>query len=150
MTDGRLPDEQGDWPVPDLADTELAPFWAATAQGRLLVQRCEACGARRWPPRAACAACDAQPARLGWAEVSGAGRVYTWTEVHRSPLPHFRLLVPYTVALVELHDDPRLRMLGLLDRGPQPGDLVTVGMPVRVHFRNVAAGVYLPTWQPGQ
>jgi uncharacterized OB-fold protein len=71
--------------------------------------------------------------------------------VHRSPLPHFRLLVPYTVALVELHDDPRLRMLGLLDRGPQAGgDPVTIGMPVRVHFRNVAAGVCLPTWQAGQ
>lgn len=130
------------WPAPDLADPELAPFWAGTAEGRLLVQRCDSCAALRWPPRAACPSCGGL--RLGWAEVSGAGSVYTWTEVHRSPLPYFRRLVPYTVALVELRADPRLRMLGLLD----PGDTgVTIGMGVRVRFRNVAAGVYLPTWR---
>jgi uncharacterized OB-fold protein len=146
MADGPMPDDgragQDDaWPAPDLADPELAPFWAGTARGRLLVQRCASCGTLRWPPRAGCAACAGS--RLGWAEVSGAGSVYSWTEVHRSPLPYFRLHVPYAVALVELREDPRLRMLGLLDPGSGP---VSIGMPVRVRFRGVAPGAHLPTW----
>jgi uncharacterized OB-fold protein len=151
MADGRVPDDSrggqvGGWPAPDLADPELAPFWAGASVGRLLVQRCDSCGTLRWPPRAACAACGGS--RLGWAEVSGAGSVYSWTEVHRSPLPYFRLHVPYAVALVELREDPRLRMLGLLEPGPQAGGdaPVSIGMDVRVRFRDVAPGVRLPTW----
>lgn len=132
----------GRWPAPELADPELAPFWEATAQGRLLVQRCTACGNLRWPPRAACADCGA--ARLGWTEVSGLGRVYTWTEVHRTPLAYFRSIVPYTVAVIELLEDPRLRMLGLLEAG----DTVTsVGMNVSVRYRAISERVHLPTWQ---
>ena len=41
-------------PVPD-ADT--APFWAATAAGRLAMCRCQSCGLWLQPPLERCRAC---------------------------------------------------------------------------------------------
>jgi uncharacterized OB-fold protein len=132
-----------EWPAPDITDPELAPYWQGTAEGRLLVQRCGTCETRRWPPRPVCASCGGL--QTEWIEVSGAGRVYSWTEVHRTRLDYFRAIVPYTVAIVELVDDPRLRMLGLLKL--DSGDSPSFGMDVRVTFHKVGDGVHLACWR---
>lgn len=137
-------DVSPDWPAPDITDSELAPYWQGTAEGRLLVQCCGTCGTRRWPPRPVCARCSGL--QTDWIEVAGVGRVYSWTEVHRTRLAYFRSIVPYTVAIVELVADPRLRMLGLLDL--DSGTSPSFGMDVRVAFREVGDGVHLACWQP--
>jgi hypothetical protein len=140
MTSDR---ESAERPVPDVTDSELAPYWQGAAEGRLLVQRCQTCGTKRWPPRPACADCGGL--HTDWVEVSGAGRVYSWTEVHRTRLDYFRSKLPYTVGIVELVDDPRLRMLGQLT--VDSGECPDFGMDVRADFQRVSDSVYLVCWR---
>jgi uncharacterized OB-fold protein len=67
---------------------------------------------------------------LEWVEASGAGRVHSFTVVHRAP-PDYRDEVPYVVALVDLDEGVRM-MTRLVD--VEPG-AVGVGMPVEVAMR---------------
>ena len=86
-----------DIPLPQ--PTELSrPFWAAANEGRLTLQRCDACGHYRWTPQILCTNCLAEP--FTWVEVSGRGKLYSYTIVHRAPLAGFE--VPYVLAVVEL------------------------------------------------
>lgn len=80
-------------------------WWAAAREGRLLLQRCDACGHVQHHPRPFCLSCRRTDA-LGWIEASGRGVVHSFTVVHRSPRED--LEAPYVVALVDLAEGPRL------------------------------------------
>lgn len=88
---------------------ESEPFWAALREGRILVQRCADC--RRWthPPLETCRWCGGAAA---YEPVSGAGTVYSCTTMHYGTGEVFP--DPYTVAVVELAEQPGLRMVGRL------------------------------------
>jgi uncharacterized OB-fold protein len=79
-------------------------YWAATAEHRLLVQRCAGCGHHQFYPRPFCLACSSR--RIAWQQVTGRGWVYSLTTV-RIPV-HPDLPPPYVVALVDLDEGPRL------------------------------------------
>lgn len=89
-----------------LANGDSAGFFAAAAEGRLVMQACGACGAVQFPPRHHCAAC--WETDLIWKECSGKGRVETLTVVRRAPLPRFADKVPYVVASIILEEGPRM------------------------------------------
>jgi uncharacterized OB-fold protein len=129
------------FPFPDLADPDVAPFWAACREERLIVRRCGR-GHLSWPPRPACPRC--QDTTPGWQDVVGTGWLYSWTIVHRTPLPAFRPLTPYVVGVVELTGHPGLRLLGrcLADPG-----LLRIGLPVRVTFEHLTDELSLPLWR---
>jgi uncharacterized OB-fold protein len=63
------------------------PFWDAAAAGKLLLQRCTACGKIQFFPRVACVDCFAD---LEWVEVAGAGKVHTFTLVRVPRNPAFK------------------------------------------------------------
>ena len=84
---------------------ETAEFWAATAEGRLLLKRCTACAAVIWYPRAICPVCHATTTE--WFASSGRGRVYSYT-VSRRGEGAFKDAAPYVLAYVELDEGPRL------------------------------------------
>lgn len=114
--------------IPPAVTEETAPFWAAAAEGRLVVEHCPACGADNFPPRGICRSCRSRG--LAWVEVTGPGRVYSYTVNHQRWLPD--LEVPYAVVLVEFDAHPGVRIPGRL-RGCDP-DAVTVDLPVAVGF----------------
>jgi uncharacterized OB-fold protein len=131
-----------DRPLP-LPDDDTAPYWEAASRGELRVQRCGACRAWRFPPRPCCPCCRSDAAR--WERVSGRGTIYSFVVAHAPVLPAFADRVPFAVVLVELEEDPQLRVVGnLLDVAP---DAVQIGMPVVVDFETVADGVALPQWR---
>ncbi|WP_033295446.1 Zn-ribbon domain-containing OB-fold protein [Amycolatopsis jejuensis] len=102
----------------DLLDPTTDPYWSAAAEGKLAVQRCGSCGRHQLYPRPFCIGCTS--ADLAWVEASGSGTVYSCVTVH---LPvHDELPPPYTVALVELDEGPRL--LGPVPDGVSIGDRV--------------------------
>jgi len=77
--------------------------------------------------------------------LSGRGAVASFVVVHPPVLPAFAARVPFVVALVELDEDPRIRLLGnVLDCAP---DEVAIGMRVQVVWEDVG-DVTLPQWQP--
>lgn len=95
-----------DQPVEQPPEAMGTPFWAAVAEGRLELQRCGRCGGYRFFPGPVCPVC-LEPGGE-WTPVSGRGRLYSFTVVHRAPGPTFAAEVPYMIALVDLEEGPRL------------------------------------------
>ena len=83
-----------------------APFVEGLQRGEIRYQACAACGAAQTLARYACRACGAT--LLDWRTARGSGRVYSVTTVARAPSDEFRALAPYTLAIVELDEGPRL------------------------------------------
>lgn len=132
-----------DRPLP-APNAETAPFWSATREHRLTVQRCLECGTPRLYPRSICRKCGSD--RMEWMECTGRGTVYSYTVVHRAPSEAFAADVPYVVAIVELSEGPHMmtNVVGC------PPDKVKIGMPVRVRFRDVSDELALPLFEPAE
>jgi uncharacterized OB-fold protein len=92
-------------PVPDL---DTAPYWAALAQGRFVMQRCRDCSRWTWPARPICSGCYGE--NLAWEEPSGIGEVYSWIVTHQRYGPD--VPVPNTVALVRLDEQDDILIPG--------------------------------------
>jgi uncharacterized OB-fold protein len=127
-------------PAPSPTDANR-PFWSGCAAGKLRLRRCKGCGKNHAPTRAACSCGGVE---FDWVEVSGRGKVFSFTVVHRAPDPAFRADLPYVIAIVEFEGGGRL-MSNITGCAP---DAVRVGMPVRAVFETVAAGIGVPKFQP--
>jgi hypothetical protein len=124
-------------PLP-VVDAVTQPFWDAAAEGRLVVQRCAACGHLQLPAALRCAACGHR--ELGWTDVSGRGVVHTYTVLHRAYHPAFADEIPYNVSIIELDEGPLLlsNVVGV------PVEELAVGHRVQVFFEPVGEGLALP------
>lgn len=98
------------------------PFWAGLQEGKLLVQRCSACGQHVFRPEIACTRCLSLA--LDWVESSGLGVVYSYSVVRRPPRPDID--TPYVVGVVKLEEGWHMmtNLVGL------PPEEVRSGMPV--------------------
>ncbi len=123
-------------------EPESAPFWDAAKEGRLLIQRCESCGAAQHYPRPFCAVCWSDQVR--WEEASGRGTLYTYSIVYMNDLAPFNERLPYVAAAVDLEEGPRI-MTNIV--GADPGDL-EVGMAVVVDFEQLNEDVSAPVFRP--
>lgn len=128
-------------PLPEIDDL-TRPFWDAVQQERLLIQRCGACGAWVWHPRAWCDKCYS--ADLAWQAVSGLGAVWTYSVVHYAPIPGYADTAPYVLATIRLQEGPQL-MTNVVGCDWQA---VRVGMPVRVCFEAREGGFRVPQFTP--
>lgn len=128
-------------PVPQ-ADEGSQPWFDAANEGRLLVQRCDACGTHRFPLWERCSACWSTD--WSWAETSGRGEIFTWARMHHVYHPGFAAEVPYVVAIVELDEGPRVetRLVNVAGRE------LHSGMPVRAVFTQMADDVRVPLFEP--
>jgi len=120
---------------------ETRPFWAAAAEGRLLLKRCPDCGAVIWYPRALCPECASL--RTEWFEAAGRGRIYSYTVNYRGE-GAYQGLPAFVLAYVELDEGPRL-MTNVV--GADPAELA-IGLPVEVVFHDTGDGTALPRFQP--
>jgi uncharacterized OB-fold protein len=125
-------------------DRDSAPWWAAVREHRLTVQRCDGCGALRFPAVPICARCRSRGS--GWREVSGRGTIASWIVTHHAFLPAYTDAVPYVVALVRLAEQDDLVMYGDL-RGIKP-DEVEPGLAVRADFDDLEPGLTIVRWRP--
>jgi uncharacterized OB-fold protein len=94
-------------PVPD---RDSAPYWAALADGRFVLQRCRDCGHWTWPARPICSGCHGD--HLVWEEPHGTGAVYSWVVTHQPYAPDLARVVPYTVALVRIDEQDDILIPG--------------------------------------
>ena len=131
-------------PAPSPAvNPETSQFWAATADGRLLVKRCQDCDSLIWYPRAICPACSSL--RTEWFEVSGRGFIYSYTVNHRGEGAYLGL-PPFVLAYVELDEGPRV-MTNIVEADPAE---LAVDLPVEVVFHDTGDGAALPRFRPLQ
>ncbi len=137
--DPVLSDDAKARPAPP-ADPELAPYFAAAAEGRLVVQRCEH-GHTQLYPRRHCIVCRQT---VEWVDASGFGSVYSFTVIRQSYARAFRHLLPLVVALVDLDEGPRI-MTNLIHVDPAA---VQIGMRVEVWFERVGETAALALFTP--
>ena len=136
-------------PIPEMGDGAEAPFWEALKHGRLDVQHCRTCNSWLFPIRVRCGGCGAQPA---WRTVSGRGRIWSFTRVYPPVLPAFAPFAPYPVVLVELDEQPGLRLVGnLVEQADDPingveADRISIGAPVEMLVRDLG-GTPWPAWR---
>ena len=121
-------------------DEVTRPWWDATREQRLLLQRCPGCSSLQHPPRALCTSCGGTD--LGWAESAGHGAVDASTVVERAPRPD--LHPPYVVARVRLDEGPLL-LTNVVT--PTPYD-VGIDTRVRLAWRPLDDGRHLPVFTP--
>jgi hypothetical protein len=126
-------------PAPEVSP-ELAEFWAATSDGRLLLRRCTACGEPIWYPRPVCPFCHST--ETVWEQASGRGHVYTYSVVRRGMGVYAD--APYVLAYVQLDEGPRV-MTNIVACDV---DSVRIGQPVEVVFHRTAEGTALPRFRP--
>jgi uncharacterized OB-fold protein len=121
------------------------PFWDGCRAGKLMLQRCTdpACARFVFYPRVCCPYCGGGD--LVWQQVSGEGRLQSWTVVHRPGHAAFMADAPYVFAAVTLAEGPLMygRMLV-----PPDAPSLSIGAGLRVVFPDVAAGAVLPAFVP--
>jgi uncharacterized OB-fold protein len=118
------------------------PFWDASREQRLVLQRCPACDRSVWYPRAMCPTCLGED--LEWVEASGHGTVYAMSVHHRAPTAELADFAPYVVALVDLDEGVRV-MTNVV--GAEPGS-VHVGQRVDACWEPLADGRHLLLFTP--
>jgi hypothetical protein len=106
------------------------PYWQAAAEGRLVIQYCPACARYIHLPGPSCPRCHGR--ELEFRPVSGRGRVYTYSVVHRAFVPGFAAEVPYVIAWIELDEQAGLRAFGNVT-GCDPA-AVRIGTEVEAYF----------------
>jgi uncharacterized OB-fold protein len=125
--------------TPNVDDALTAPYWRAAREGRLVVQRCDACASLRWPPLPGCPECLHSGAE--WTDVSPRGEVWSFVVYLRAFSKDLAADVPYTVAVVKLDDGPY--MVGRL-AAEEP---LTVGDQVEAVFHGLPNGETQVRWQ---
>ncbi|MFI6687864.1 Zn-ribbon domain-containing OB-fold protein [Streptomyces sp. NPDC050485] len=134
-----------------VVDADGAPFWEYAARGELRVQACAApdCGQLRFPPRPCCPHCQSFDSE--WRLMSGRGRIWSYVVPHPPLLPEYAAQAPYNAVVVELAEDPLIRLVGNVVAEPDaPLDSVDparlrIGARVQVAFTETGQ-ITVPRW----
>jgi uncharacterized OB-fold protein len=128
-------------PAPD-ADT--APFWEATAEGRLSLCRCQSCSLWLQPPLERCRRCGGPTA---FEEVAGTGTIYSYIVQRQASVVGYVDAVPYVVAIVELDEQLALRLPArIVDVEPEE---MYVGLRVSCRLTALPGGPFvIPVFAP--
>jgi uncharacterized protein len=127
-------------PAPTVTQANAA-FWAATAEGRFQLQRCNECDTVLWFPRRHCPSCWTE--NVSTFDASGKGVIYSFTVIHKGAML-YKDAGPFVVAYVEIAEGPRV-MTNIVECDVET---VAVGMPVEVVFHDTGEGNALYRFRP--
>ena len=127
-------------PAPQV-NLETQAFWDATADGRFLLRRCDACGLVIWYPRSLCPDCHST--ETSWFEASGRGTIYTFTIVRRGQGP-WADAAPYVAGYVTLDEGPTI-LTNIVGCDPEQ---VAIGQEVEVVWHDTGEGSALYRFRP--
>ena len=124
-----------------LPGTEMTrPFWQGCRDGKLLVPKCNNCGRFFFAPEIACTHCFSTD--WNWVQSSGRGTLYSYSIVHRAPLPSFT--TPFVFAVIDMEEGWTL-FSNLLECAFED---IHMDMPVAVVFALGPDGRILPLFKP--
>jgi uncharacterized OB-fold protein len=130
-------------PPSPVSEYYAAFFWEYARRHQLAIQRCDRCHRYQHWPSPVCRYCSSF--ELSPAVVSGRGRLYTYTVTMQSFHPYFDDKIPMLLAVIELDEQPGLKLVAnLLCRE----DEVRIGMRVEVVFQDVSDELTLPQFRP--
>ena len=123
-------------------DRDSAPHFRGRLEHRLLVNRCQDCGAFHQPPRPVCPRCWS--VAVAATEVSGAGTIHLLTFLHQGPpAPGVDYTTPYPVVTVELDEQAGLRFTATLVGAPN--ESIAIGERVELRWID-RAGLPVPAF----
>jgi uncharacterized OB-fold protein len=117
----------------------IEQFYKFMQQNKLMAGKCRKCGKTHLPPRPLCDNCFSQD--FEWVEVSGKGKLLTYTVIHIAPA-QFQALAPYAVGIVQLENG--LRLPGMIN-GIEKNKLA-IGMSLTIDFGTCATSQTWPQW----
>jgi uncharacterized protein len=146
MTDSSVPATAAVDPVaasfPAISrDAASAPFFDATARGRIALRCCDGCGTVRGAEVAMCTACASDDA--GWFDAVGTGTIVSWIVLHAKPAADGSVAEPRVIVTVELSEGPWM-VSALLGTPPHE---VRAGMPVIADFVRPADSEAIPVFR---
>jgi len=112
------------------------PYFAAAAEGKLMLKKCGDCGEYHHFPRALCPFCFSD--QVQWVQAKGTGEIYSYS-VSRRAGP-----VVYCIAYVTLDEGVKM-LTNIVDCDL---DTVKVGQKVKVTFKKTEGGVAMPVFAP--
>ncbi len=124
------------YPLPR-PNAQTQSYWDGAAAGELRYQCCLGCGLVQRIPRSLCEQCQSH--QLEWRKSQRIGTVLTFTTVYRAPLPVFKDMVPYVIAIVDMDEGFRVMCNAL----QQARVGLEIGVRVRMGFQDVH-GMNLP------
>ncbi len=122
---------------------ETEHFWEGTRALELRLQRCDECDHVYFPPRPFCPKCSSRAVSV--LRASGRGTLASYV-INERPHPAFE--GPYSIALVELEEGPRMmsNIVGCL----QTPETLVLDMPLQVRFEVQNDQITLPMFEPAQ
>jgi uncharacterized OB-fold protein len=128
-------------PLPDVHDPLYAPYFAGLRRREILVEQCNKCGHRQFPPRERCFNCHGDD--LTWAPAPKEGVVYTYMVAHRAFDPWFKDRLPYGLVVADLGDGIRI----MAPYADTDVDDLECGIKVRAFFERIDDDVTLLLWE---
>jgi len=126
-------------------DHDNIEHYRALAERRLVINRCDRCGYWIYPHRPLCPKC------LSWdvtpTQVSGRGKVFTFTLLHQLRDPNGFLSEPLVAAAIEFEEQAGLRYLARLIECPH--EQVRLDMPVTLAWTE-DGGRPTPVFRPAE
>jgi uncharacterized OB-fold protein len=107
-------------------EAKAIPFVEYLSQGKVMATQCKKCGRKYFPPRVDCPYCI--NSEVEWVEVTGKGKLLTFTQVHYGPLG-FEDDAPYVLGIVEFPEG--VRILSRISKSINP-DTIKIGMELTV------------------
>jgi len=129
-------------PLPVL-DEDNREFWTAGERGQLMISHCTGCDRWLHPPVPVCRHCLSTA--VAPRAALGTGTVFSYTVNHQRWLPDQD--VPYVLIIVELDDEPDLRLITRLVGVDPHADTDWIGTRVQAVFEQVD-DVWLPLFTP--
>lgn len=129
--------------IPPAVLPEAEPFWAATAEGRLVLPRCNSCGTVIWYPRGICPECHST--EISYIDSPGNGVIYSFTITRHGP-GEYRGADAFVLAYVELDEGPRV-MTNIVEC---PFEELHIGQRVTAVFDDTGGGNALLRFRPAR
>jgi len=123
---------------------EGRPFWAALAEHRLVIPRCDACGRAFFYPRALCPHCGSRD--VYWFPAAGRGTLYSFCVLHHSAVPGLSGALPLVTGLVDL--DEGVRVTAFLIGFPEDPEQIRCGSLVEADYVDLPEGGSLLAFRP--
>ena len=120
-------------PIP-VPDPDSAPYWEALKNGKLMLCRCDDTGKWIHPPLERSRYTGGP---VHFEEVSGRGTVYSFIVIRQALVPG--RVPPYVVGLIELDEQPGLRINAVIDADPAD---VRIGQPVQARIVDLGDSGY--------
>jgi uncharacterized OB-fold protein len=113
--------------------TKINDFIDYLEQGKVMATRCRDCGTVFFPPRADCYKC--LDSNMDWREVSGTGRLVTFSKLEYAPIG-FGDDLPYAIAVLDYGD---YKVFGRI-AGSVPEEEIRIGMEMKTVVNELPNG----------